>query len=59
MSWRALVCFAAVALGCFGCDQLSKELARSHLAGGPAISLLRASSTLEHAEATAKGGSGP
>ncbi len=51
MSWRALVCF--------GCDQLSKALARSHLAGGTAISLLRASSTLEHAEATAKGGSGP
>ncbi len=51
MSWRALVCFA--------CDQLSKALARSHLAGGTAISLLRASSTLEHAEATAKGGSGP
>jgi len=35
----ALVVFLVASLGCLGCDQLTKEIARSHLAAGAAASL--------------------
>jgi signal peptidase II len=38
---RTFSAFVAVSLACFGCDQVSKELARVHLEASSAISLLQ------------------
>ena len=52
MNRKTFGAFSAVALVCFGCDQVSKELARGHLETASVVSLLQGAVELRLAENT-------